>query len=217
MSKFIPEPDAKAYDDIWERQVALGKQAKYNNRYAKLHATLAESLAPHDIVLEVGCGMGHFTGNYIAPTCLDFLATDYSPKAIEIAKKTFPLIANKFEVFDPLLGNGLRSDRTSVYRLLLSHFRFNTIVALEFLEHIDQDIEFITSIESGVKVIFSLPLNEKQKSGYPPGTPKGYGLHRRIYTLDSIHERYGKLIDIQLVQPVRRKPALWTTLIGHKR
>ncbi len=216
MSKFIPVPGAVYYDDMWEEQIALGFQAKYNNRYAKLHATLAESLATHDIVLEIGCGMGHFTGNYVAPTCLDFLATDVSPVAIDIARKTFPSIADQFQVFDALSESFLRVEMVRYYHLI-SMCKFNTIVALEFLEHIDKDIEFLSSIESGIKLILSLPLNERQKKGYPPGTPRGYGAHRRIYTLDGIHNRYGKLIDIQLLQPVQRKPALWTTLIGYKK
>lgn len=216
MSGFIPVPDVDYYDKAWDDQYKKGLQAKYNNRYLKVHQYLVESLTANDIVLEVGCGMGHFAGNYVAPTCLSFLATDISSVAIDIARKTFPSIADQFQVFDALSKSFLRTDLTKYYHLL-SFCKFNTIVALEFLEHIDKDIEFLTSIESGIKLILSLPLNEKQRKGYPPGTPRGYPTHRRIYTEASIHECYGKLIDIRLMKPIQRKPALWMAVVGYKK
>lgn len=216
MNELVPVLGKDHYDKAWKYQYEKDLQVKYNNRYLKVHQYLVESLAPHDIVLEVGCGMGHFTGNYIAPTCLDFLATDISPAAIDIARKTFPSIADKFQVFDALSESFLRTDLTKYYHLL-SFCKFNTIVALEFLEHIDKDVEFLTSIESGIKLILSLPLNEKQKKGYPPGTPRGYPSHRRIYTEASIKKRYGSLMTFDLMKPIQRKPALWMAVVGYRK
>lgn len=199
----LPEKDSAFYNTQWQIQrdkhgVGL---SKYNLRYSSLHKVLARYLNPDDVVLEVACGPGHFAYKYIHPICKDFMATDFSTAVIDIAKEAYPEIADKFEVRGAFMK---------------TEFPYNTIVALEFLEHIDKDRRFLRQIKPGTKVIFSVPLNEKEKPGMP-GVPRGYPSHRRIYSREVLVRRYKHLIDFESIRRVKRKYARWAAVKGYRK
>ncbi len=197
------EKNAAFYNAGWKTQYdkeGVGLY-RYNRRYKSLHVTLLNYLTPQDIVLEVACGTGHFAINYIAVRCEDFLATDFSKTAIDLAQKAFPYMARKFRVLDAFVK---------------VKFRYNTVVALEFLEHTDRDVEFLTLHEKGTKIVFSVPLNEKQKKG-KPGYPAGWASHRRIYTQETLIDRYESVIDIKTIKRVARGRAKWLAVLGYRK
>lgn len=198
-----PEKTADFYNTRWQLQwdqhgVGL---SNYNLRYNSLHKVLAKYLSPDDVVLEVGCGQGYFAYKYIRPICKDFLSTDFSKTAIAMARAAYPNVADKFEV----LGAFTETE-----------FPYNTVVALEFLEHTDRDVEFLTQLKSGIKVVFSVPIHEKQKRGMP-GYPRGYPSHRRIYTQKLIIRRYGPVINFETIRSVKRGFSSWAAVEGHRK
>jgi 2-polyprenyl-3-methyl-5-hydroxy-6-metoxy-1,4-benzoquinol methylase len=129
------------------------------------------------------------------------MSTDFSRTVISIAKEAYPHLASKFYV----LGAFMKTK-----------FPYNTVVALEFLEHIDRDVQFLTQLKDGTKVIFSVTINEKQKRGMP-GYPIGYPSHRRIYTQETIITRYGPMIDFEAIRSVHRRPAHWAAVKGYRK
>jgi 2-polyprenyl-3-methyl-5-hydroxy-6-metoxy-1,4-benzoquinol methylase len=202
----IIEKGSVHYNTRWNQQNKKDGLVKYNNRNILLHTAVACLLKPNDLVLEVGCGAGYFAINHIASICEDFLAVDFSDVAINIAKNNAPELNNKFKVLD-VLSTDINSP---------NFFKYNTIVAIEFLEHTDFDIEFIKSINVGTKVIFSVPLNEREKKGMP-GYPNGYPVHRRIYTESYLRERYRPFINIIDIKIVLRRPAKWMVVLGYSK
>ncbi len=199
----LDEQTAKFYDGRWQRQYNMHGAGlpKYNLRYNSLHKVLATYLNPEDVVLEVACGQGYFANKYLRRICKDFMSTDFSKTAIDMAKEAYPSIADKFHI----LGAFMKTK-----------FAYNTIVALEFLEHTDRDVKFLTQVKPGTKVIFSVPINERQKSGMP-GYPRGYPSHRRIYTQQSMESRYGPIIDIEAIRLVTHGRAHWAAVKGYRK
>lgn len=117
-----------------------------------------------DRVFELGCGTGQLAQmieNYIR-------GIDFSPVAIEMAKKRNP---------------GKVFQLTNLDNLKEKDFRgVDTVIMIEVLEHLKNDVGLIDVIPQGKRVILSVP-NFMSES------------HVRIYTgLKDIEERYPDLI-----------------------
>ncbi len=148
---------------------------KYNCHYSEtvyyeMWKKVISYLLKEDEILEIGCGTGQFAemlwdrGGFYK-----YVGIDFSEVAIE---KSNDRCMNGcwFHVHDA---------RKPIHEL------YNTVICLETLEHIDNDILVLKNIKSGTKFIGSVPiLNDPA--------------HVRVFkTPESITERYGKLIDIE--------------------
>lgn len=95
-----------------------------------------------EAVLEVGCGTGQFA-QCLAEQCqASYLGVDFSPVAIQQACRRVPtfLFACQDVVLRPPDYGG-----------------WDVVVALEVLEHLEDDRSFLQVLPAGMKVVFSLP------------------------------------------------------------
>ncbi|SNY96748.1 class I SAM-dependent methyltransferase [Halomonas sp. hl-4] len=96
-------------------------------------------------VIDIGCGPGQFAEYALKRLpALDYTGFDYSAVAISQAKQRE--IAGKF-----IKGNAFSSD------MLDPNSENNLYILLEVLEHIEKDVELLSSISSGASVVFSVP------------------------------------------------------------
>jgi len=119
-------------------------------------------------VLDAGCGPGQF-GEVCKRTGHEYLGLDYSPKAIELANK---------KGWGDYIQVDLEKDHTWIRR-----GEYDVFTALEFLEHVDKDLEIIEAIPSGRCVVISGPdyLTEE---------------HLRAFSsLDDFRNRYGLYLN----------------------
>lgn len=121
-------------------------------------------------ILEIGCGTGQFAKMLWDNNVKDYLGVDFSESAIRIARSLSP---QKFEQAD------IRNYHISNEN--------NTIILLEVLEHICDDLEVIKKIPVDKNVIISLPRFDDQG-------------HIRIFKdRESVIDRYGQLIKFDEV------------------
>ncbi len=147
---------------------------KYNCHYSKtvyyeMWKKVISYIADRDRILEIGCGTGQFAkmifclADYSTYTGIDFSKVAIQ-KAIEIRSNGYFLLHDARKPFNCI---------------------YNTVICLETLEHIDNDIIVLKNLKRGTKFIGSVPM------GKDPA-------HVRVFlTPESITERYGKLIDIE--------------------
>jgi 2-polyprenyl-3-methyl-5-hydroxy-6-metoxy-1,4-benzoquinol methylase len=169
------------------------KSWRYFKRYDALYKAALGYIKPTDNVLELGCGMGSFAGEYYANRCKDFRALDFSNVGISMARKRWGNLSNKFTLIDFLSAP-------------LPKFDYTIVCSLEVLEHIDKDIELLTMLKPGVTALLSVPKNEKLVNG----KPKGYPVHRRSYSEDTIKDRYGEVLNIKEIRPI----VSWFLIVG---
>lgn len=121
-------------------------------------------------ILEIGCGTGQFAKMLWDKNIHDYLGVDFSESAIRIARSLSP---QKFEVAD------IRNYQVSNEN--------NTILFLEVLEHLCDDLSVIKKIPLDKTVIISLPRFDD------PG-------HVRIFKRkEDVIDRYGQLIKFDEV------------------
>ena len=126
-------------------------------------------------LLEVGCGTGQLAEYLRDEGFNHYVGFDFSKKGIDLAQKRIP----EFTFFE---GNALDSSSFSI--------AYDVAICLEVLEHIERDLEVIRNIETGKRIIFSLP-NFKVES------------HVRWFVKPrQIKARYYKLIDITSIIPI---------------
>lgn len=166
------------------------KSMRYFRRYSKLYVYLSTNIQPSDRVLDIGCGMGYFDGVYLIPKRCDFRGIDISNVGIKKAKESFKSHANCFNIFN-------------ILDIAKYPFNYNTIVATEVFEHIDNDIELMSLIKPGTKILFSVPAIEIVVSKD----------HKRKYTEQVIRERYGNIIDIKSIKIIDN----WFAVIAIKK
>ncbi|KKN42137.1 hypothetical protein LCGC14_0716410 [marine sediment metagenome] len=146
---------------------------KYNCHYSdtvyyEMWKKVISYIDHSDVILEIGCGTGQFAEMLF--THLDYhsyIGIDFSKVAIQKA----------------IERNGQRFFLHDARKSFDSNY--NTVICLETLEHIDNDIIVLKNLKSGTKFIGSVPI------GNDPA-------HVRVFlTPESIIERYGTLLDIE--------------------
>ncbi len=162
------ERGCEFYDKVY------AEEEKYSTHYRDLKTFPVFQVAlsmVRDIenpkILEVGCGTGQFAQMLWDNGILCYKGVDFSEVAVGIAHGKSP---QAFEVGD-------------IEKC--SFDGFNTVVALEVFEHIEEDIELIKRIPEGTHVIFSVPnFNDS-------------GHVRHFKSSSDILNRYGHLISVE--------------------
>ena len=132
---------------------------------------LKELIREPNKILDLGCG-----GVAFGMLCLQhghvYVGVDFSQVAIDDAKAKMP--EGEYHLVD------LREDLD-----IIEQGDYDTIIAIEFFEHINKDREVIEAIPSGKRVVFSVP-NFWSKD------------HVRVFeNEEAIISRYGALLDIK--------------------
>ena len=128
-----------------------------------------------DRILELGCGTGQFGEMLMIEMSAiatfrphNYMGVDFSAVGVRKAQER---AGNYFALHD--------------IRKPVMFYMYNTVICLETLEHIDNDIVVIQNLEAGTKFIGSVPIANDPA-------------HVRVFqTPESIKERYGSMIDIQ--------------------
>lgn len=144
-------------------------------------AVIGEIGAEHPIV-EFGCGTGQFAQLALESGLLYKYGIDFSPEAVRQCKKRLPPAEDKF-----ILAN-LYSPHC--YACIEPE---EVVVMLEVLEHLAKDFFVLENLPFGVKVVFSVP-------GFG-----GQSHVRKFRTESEIEDRYGSLIDIQVIRRFGRR------------
>ena len=156
------------YDGIY------AQSAKYSCHYSQsVYYPVWKEAVKHinGRVLEWGCGTGQFAKMLIDTTKdIKYLGVDYSSEAIRQAKEMNPALSFLCE---------------DIFNLNIAIV--DTYVALEVLEHIQNDIGLVSKIPAGRKIIFSLP-DFKAENHY-----------RFFKNKKDIRSRYTRL-DIRLIK-----------------
>lgn len=94
-------------------------------------------------VLDIGCGPGQFA-DFLNESIknINFTGLDFSSVAIDYALKTVPN-------FTFICDNALTFDFKKI--------NYDVVVITEFLEHIEQDLQVLSNLNSGVLILATLP------------------------------------------------------------
>ena len=134
------EMKADYYNNIYCSKGNHLKHYKYVPHYPVLQVAfgmLSDIDDPQ--ILELGCGTGQFAQMLWDRGLKCYKGIDFSALAIEIAKRKSPQAFEVGNVFDA------------------NYEGFNTVVVMEVLEHIEDDLQLIGCIPEGMNIIFSVP------------------------------------------------------------
>lgn len=161
---------AAYYDDHFEK--VAGFQVHYRKSFYYVHWTqvivLLQKIA-NPKILEIGCGTGQFAEYLHDEGFTHYRGFDFSLKAISLARARVNM--------DFFQGNAL--DKKNY------EGRYNTVVCLEVLEHIRNDLEVLSNLSSGTHIIFSVPNFDAPS-------------HVRWFTSErQVKRRYFRYVDIK--------------------
>ena len=136
------EKKAAYYDEIFK----TSKEYHLHYKKSLYYVVWAQVLKfvkqiPDPKILEIGCGTGQFAHYLYDEGYRDYHGIDFSPEAVKIAKG---VVGQSFAV-----GDSLDKD--------LYEDRYNLIIALEIMEHIEGDTTVLGNIRDGASIIMSLP------------------------------------------------------------
>lgn len=137
------ERDNEYYDEIYKKSHHYSLHTNADSTIYKTLYNLVERLLKKDeTILELGCGTGQFAEKLINNKYNYLIGIDFSSIAIEMCNKRCP--SGRF-----LCEDINTFDINSTY--------YDTIVSLETMEHIEKDIEILSKIKGGKRIILSLP------------------------------------------------------------
>jgi 2-polyprenyl-3-methyl-5-hydroxy-6-metoxy-1,4-benzoquinol methylase len=157
------------------------RKAPEESIYYELWKKVLSWITDDEPIIDLGCGPGQFAELAIRSGKKYCIGMDFSRAAIRLAKKRLPEYADRFKIGD-------LNDTWGIERVAAG-----MIVILEVLEHIEDDIDVVESIDEGIRVIFTVPNFE-------------YESHVRCFKDEKgIRERYGKLLDFVKIEEVDMK------------
>lgn len=115
------------------------------SEYYFLWSVIADRILRDNIssVMDIGCGSGQLAELLRDKGLKKYHGIDFSPKLIELAKQR---------------GLEFQFTITDVFQTdLLEKTTYDAVIATEFLEHIDRDIEIIRRIRKGTRCYASVP------------------------------------------------------------
>ncbi|TDR88901.1 class I SAM-dependent methyltransferase [Enterovirga rhinocerotis] len=131
------------YDVVYSGSAEYAADSE-DSIYAPVWSTIVERIEPSSVVLDIGCGPGQFAAFLHArrPSVL-YTGIDFSATAIAQARSRCSAVSFvQADIFDPKSLDGIGYD---------------TVVATEFLEHVDDDLGVLSRLRSGAAFIGSVP------------------------------------------------------------
>ena len=181
-------PGPLYYDIIYKESESYrksGEKSIYAPVWEKVISIVKERGASY--ILDLGCGPGQFA-DFIHKKipAINYCGVDFSESAIELAKSRGLTKYNFIKAPLPLKDDGIYENA-------------DTVVCLEVLEHIDNDLDVIESIPSGKFIIASVPNFDS------------LGHIRYFNNEKEVVERYGHLfIDLKVFScPLSGNSILW--------
>ena len=175
------EKEPKYYDALFERDSMFHTGYKDSVYYVSWTQVIVflrriERILKEEVhILEIGSGPGQLTQYLFDEGFINYHGFDFSEKAIALAKAKLP--EAHFYV-----GNALDS--------ISFQQKHNTVICLEVLEHVTEDLEVLENVKSGTHIIFSVPDFDADS-------------HVRWFTSErQIKKRYYRHIDIELIKKV---------------
>ena len=176
--KFPQTPET--YDSVYESGGWMGTYLKpyQESVYFQMFNTAIHHLGRLRArsVLEVGCGNGAFAQMVYDQTNTKYRGFDFSPVAVDMASER----CSQFDIYtaDAMDGSSYRGD-------------YDTIVCLEVLEHLPDDMEVISNWLPGTSFVCSVPnFNSKY--------------HERFFSNeDAVLDRYEKVLNIRRMESVQ--------------
>lgn len=178
---------------ILEREKAAARSRFHKANRRIIGETVREICNGQGTILEIGCGHGDISREYIAPNCAFVIATDTTKRFAgdEISNNI------KFQLEDAL--NLSFPDET-----------FDGIISIDVIEHVDDDLKFLTENLRVLKkrgvLFFTTPNRLRLTSlmryliGKPIKFPHNYAadpvlgdiLHQREYSLNDLRKLLSK-------------------------
>ena len=165
------------YDRIYMTSPEYWKQFPESSIYFDVWKIVKDKLTNMDTVLELGCGTGLLAKYLIASGIRYKCGIDFSSVAIQKSKEINVTHENKFSVKN--LMN---------IQLIPNQF---TVVCLEVLEHLDDDLQIISRMQNNTRIIFSVPdfLCDS---------------HQRCFKSEqAVVDRYSNLINFVSIQKIK--------------
>lgn len=176
---------ASWYDAVYDPAIKNNYTRHYTgSAYFPIWAVVADRLTTHhdmelDDILEIGCGVGQFAHLLSDRGWRLYAGIDFSPVAIREAEKRCP---------DNVGGYGFFvDDACDSEHLLLG---YDIVIMLEFLEHIEGDLELLARIPTDTHVYASVPNFNYQSHV------------RHFADADAVRARYGVLFTDFRVDPI---------------
>ena len=170
------------YSSVGDEHRAYGAYDRpyWDSHYFPLYKTVLEEVVRlgGQKILEVGCGSGSFAHLLFDKSALEYHGFDFSEAAITKAR-----------------ARTGKADRFSVARAgdkAIMQRPYDTVVCLEVLEHIEQDLQVVDGWKPGCTCVCSVPNFDQPD-------------HVRFFRHeDEVRERYQGLIDLDRIQRVPR-------------
>ena len=147
----------------------------------------------HPKILEIGCGTGQFAHYLYDEGFRDYCGIDFSPEAVEFAKKT---VNQSFSVGDCRNSDAFSRD-------------YDLVIALEVLEHIRNDRAVINNIKKGTDIIFTLPTFNEPSHIRVFKKPRDIDI-KKIVRVDKWFVCCGKVVK-------KYRPRIWERLLRIRR
>ncbi|MEK6237106.1 MAG: class I SAM-dependent methyltransferase [Planctomycetales bacterium] len=139
--------------------------------YYFMWTVVADRLLPYreEAVLDLGCGPGQFGSLLHDKGFQNYCGLDFSPQCVELARRQCP-------TFDFVVADILQTD-------LLETRDYDCVVSMEFLEHVEEDLEVLERVKPGTRTLGTVP-------DFP------YPSHVRHFTsAEEVESRYGALFS----------------------
>lgn len=163
------EQQVKWYDEAYKVSQEYKKEPE-NSRYYPIW-NMVLSWINGERVIDLGCGSGQFAKLLLKNGKFFICGIDFSGEAISMAQRSNPEHKEKFVVGDLLNGFQIPP--------------YDLVTCFEVLEHITNDLDVIKKIDSGKRLIFSVP-NYNYKSHV-----------RKFDSKTDIIKRYSSLVNIK--------------------
>jgi len=167
------EMDAEWYDNEYKNSPYNNDLAKcgYLNLYCEAMYFLPDE--KNTPIIDLGCGTGRFAKLLEINGFKNYVGLDFSITAIHIASEYCQSFS--FGCYD--------LKEISQISKFVNEFEY--IFLLEVLEHIDDDMKLLNSINQGKNVVFSVP-------------PSNYKSHVRFFnTIDDVYKRYDHVFEFK--------------------
>ncbi|MFZ1947564.1 MAG: class I SAM-dependent methyltransferase [bacterium] len=152
------------------------------SRYYFLWTVVVDRMMRHRVerVLDLGCGPGQFGALLHDKGFREYCGVDLSSRCVEIARQKCPS-------FEFIVGNILETD-------VLESRDYDCLIALEFLEHVTEDLTVLRRAKAGTKFF-----------GTVPSLP--YVSHvRHFSSVEEVESRYEALFSPFRVDAFLEKP-----------